>query len=194
MRDRISAHVRRNVVGYIALFAALGGTAQAAVGLNPGKVRSTTTTTSASLPGTPGGLPGTPDDSGSVAARPRFTSSVEGTHGGWTDVPLTDHTWTQAAGELELLAGTVVIETPDGCTGSFGNALVLLVDGKAATFAAAPAAPASSTLTVPFVIGTLSEPGRDTEHTLSARFGNSCTKDGEDYTIKDVQVDVLKFH
>ena len=133
------------------------------------------------------------DGSGSIGARARLTKSVTATHGGSTDIPLTDNTWTQAADDLELLAGTVVMSLPASCTGAFGNALTLSVDGNATTFAAAPPAFKASTLTVPFLIGTLSEPSRDTEHKLTAKFANSCTKNGEDYTVKDVKVDVLKF-
>src|SRR5438105_3749973 len=107
MRHRITTRVRRNVVGYLALFVALAGTSAAAAGLKP-------------------------SDGQGVPAPP---------------------------------AG-----------------------------AAAPTSPASSKLTVPFVVGTLTEPGRSTQHKLSARFGVSCTKDGEDYTLEDVKVDVLKFN
>jgi hypothetical protein len=71
--------------------------------------------------------------------------------------------------------------------------LTLSVDGNATTFAAAPAPPASGTVTMPFIIGTLSEPSKDTPHKLTAKFGNSCTKNGENYTVKDVKIDVLMF-
>ena len=130
----------------------------------------------------------------SIGARARSTSAVVAKHGGSADIPLTDNTWTQGADELELLAGTVVISNPASCTGGFGNVLTLTVDGKAVTFAAAPAAFQAGTTTVPFLIGTLSEPGRDTTHTLTAKFANACTKGGEDFKVDNVQVDVLKFH
>jgi hypothetical protein len=209
MPDRITAHVRGNAVGYIALCATLAGTSYAAVGLRPDSVRTMAMDSAAvsrfqlalqSVDGTnpadgtaaptdPAGASGT----GSIGARARLTSSVVATKGGSTDIPLTGNTWTQAAGELELLAGTVAITIPSSCTGSFGNALTLSVDGNATTFAAAPAPPASGTVTMPFVIGTLSESRRDTQHKLTAKFGNSCAKNGENYTVKAVQVDVLKF-
>ena len=225
MRRMITTRVRRNVVGYLALFVALAATSHGAAGLKPGDVRTTalaSATGDANDPGAPpdgrgdqpgapsdgqGDQPGAPSDGqaqpappagspgpGNIGARARFSSPVVAKHGGWTDISLTGNTWTQGAQDLELLAGTMVIKTPATCTGSLGNALVLSVDGTTTTFAAAPAAPASSKLTVPFVVGTLTEPGRSTQHKLSARFGVSCTKDGEDYTLEDVKVDVLKFH
>jgi hypothetical protein len=131
--------------------------------------------------------------SGNIGAR-AHGSSVVAKHGGSTDVPLTGDSWTQSPQELDLVAGTMDVSIPASCTGGFANALTLSVDGKATTFAAAPGPPASGTLTVPFLIGTLSEPGRDTQHKLSAKFANSCTKNGEDFTIKALKVDVLKFH
>jgi hypothetical protein len=128
-----------------------------------------------------------------ISARARGKSTLA-KHGGSTDIPLSGNTWTQAADEVELIAGTVVISNPGSCTGGFGNALTLSVDGNPTTFAAAPPAFKAGTATIPFVIGTLSEPGRDTDHKLTAAFGNACTKNGEDYTVKDVKIDVLKFH
>jgi hypothetical protein len=209
MRHRITTHVRGNVVGYIALCATLAGTSYAAVGLRPGTVRTAALENAGvirfqlagqSVDGTnPGAGTVVPPDpagavgSGSIGASARLTSSVVATKGGSTDIPLTGNSWTQAANELELLAGTVAISIPTSCTGSFGNALTLSVDGNTTTFAAVPAPPTSGTVTMPFVIGTLSEPGRDTQHKLTAKFGNSCAKDGENYTVKDLKVDVLKF-
>jgi len=98
------------------------------------------------------------------------------------------------AQELELVAGTVKFTIPKSCTGGFGNALVLSVDGAATTFASVPGPPTSGTVTVPFLIGTLSEPGQNTDHKLTAKFTDTCSKAGEDYKIDDVKIDVLKFH
>jgi hypothetical protein len=199
------------VVAYVAIFATLGGTSYAAAGRTdpaadyrngrPGR------TAGPNVPNVPGGPdrnggsdgavdptdPGGAVGTGNVGARARSTSSAVAKHGGATDIPLTGATWTQAADEVQLLAGTAVISNPGKCTGGFGNALTLSVDGDATTFAAVPPAFKAGTATVPFVIGTLSEPGRDTEHKLTAQFANSCSKNGEDYTVEDVKVDVLKF-
>jgi hypothetical protein len=121
---------------------------------------------------------------------------VTAKHGGSTDVPLNGGSWKQSIGELQLLAGTMVVSTPANCTGGFGNALTLSVDGAVTTFAPVLTAPGAgaTTVTIPFAVGTLGEPDRDASHTLTAKFANSCSKDGEDYAIKAVQVDVLKFH
>jgi hypothetical protein len=252
MRRTITAHVRRNVVVYVALFATLGGTSYAAVALTPVTMRTagvaggavtplelarhnrgdnnggdSSPTTGASDPGAPsdgqagpsdgqGGPPngqagpsdgqgGPPNGQagpanpggaagpGSIGARVRGTSAVA-KHGGSTDIPLTGNTWTQPAAELELVAGTVKITIPSSCTGGFGNALLLSVDGNATTFASIPGPPTKGTVTLPFLIGTLSEPGKDTDHKLTAKFTDTCTKAGEDYKIEDVKIDVLKFN
>jgi hypothetical protein len=118
---------------------------------------------------------------------------VTAPHGASTNAPLTAASWTQSSGELDLITGSATIQVPSTCTGSFGNSLMISVDGQAQTFAVAPTAPASSTITVPLVVGTLTEPNNDTQHTLTAAFANSCTKSGEDYTVSDVKLDVVKF-
>jgi hypothetical protein len=213
MSHRITGHVRRNAVAYLALAASVS-----AVGLKPGDGRpagsvkpavarfelaghssdDTTDTTDSD-----GSTDTTSSDNSttSTAAPPAsnigaraHSRSIVAKHGGSTDIPLTGDSWTQSPQELNLVAGTMDIAIPAKCTGGFGNAMTLSVDGKATTFAAAPGPPASGTVTVPFLIGTLSEPGQNAQHKLSAKFNNACTKSGEDFTIKDVQIDVLKFH
>jgi hypothetical protein len=197
MRHRLTAHPLRTTIGYLGLFLALvitlGGTAYAA-GRRPPDGRHAPIPEQPANPSDPTGPIGG-DGAGNIGARARTTSSVAAKHGGWTNVPLDGGSWTQPSGELELLAGTMVVATPANCTGGFANALTLSVDGQATTFAPAASAPGAgaTTLTIPFAVGTLSEPDRDAPHTLTAKFGNSCTKAGEDFTVKDVQVDVLKF-
>jgi hypothetical protein len=234
MRTAIFAHLRGNIVGYTALFLALGGTSYAAVQLSPGSVTSRAlargavthtklaansvtganvkagtltgsvfksgTITNGAIRGPKGDQgpagpagPAGPGGGASVGARARFSGGVTGTHGAQTAVPLSGaNTWTQAANELDLITGSMTVTVPSTCTGSFGNALIASVDGTPAAFATAPTAPAGATLTIPFIIGTLAEPGQAAQHTLTATFGNSCTKDGEDYGVKDVKVDVIK--
>jgi hypothetical protein len=239
MRATVFAHLRGNIIAYVALFASLGGTSYAAVRLKPGSVTSaalaTRSVTHAKLArnsvtslnvaqgtltsgdfksGTlvkgavagpkgdrgsqgasgpagaagPQGLPG----GASVGARARFTGSLSAPNGASTSVPLTANTWTQVANELDLIAGSVTVNVPASCTGSFGNALVVSVDGTANTFATAPTAPASGTLTMPFVVGTLADAAQSTPHTVTASFGNSCTKSGENYTVTNVSLDVIR--
>jgi hypothetical protein len=239
MAARIVAHLRGNIIAYVALFVALGGTSYAAVRLKPGSVSSAalakgavthsklarnSVTSPNVAPGSltsadfksgtlvkgavsgpkgdkgdagPRGAAGGPGPQGlpggaSVGARARLSGSVSAPKGASTSVPLGANTWTQVANELDLITGSMTLQIPSSCTGSFGNALALSVDGTPTTFAVAPTAPASGTVTVPFVVGTLTEPAQATPHTVTASFGNSCTKDGETYTVTDVKLDVIR--
>jgi hypothetical protein len=141
----------------------------------------------AGAPG-PQGLPG----GASVGLRPRFSGSINAPKGSSTSIPLTGNTWTQVANELDLITGSMTVQIPSSCTGSFGNALVLSVDGTATTFAIAPTAPASGTVTMPFNVGTVTESAQAAPHTVTAALGNSCTKDGENFTVSDVKLDVIR--
>jgi hypothetical protein len=38
------------------------------------------------------------------------------------------------------------------------------------------------------------EPTASTSHTITAALANSCTKSGEDFTVNNVKLDVLKFN
>jgi hypothetical protein len=263
MARKLIVHLRDNVVAYIALSAALGGTSYAAVHLAPGSVTSRalapgavthdklapSSITSANIrrgsltraafargiltsgangangatgsagasgkngtaganggsgtagtvgragPAGPQGPTGTAGANGSsaIALHARGAGSVNAPHGASTDVPMSDATWTQAPGELDLVTGTARFKIPSSCTGSFGNSLVLSVDGTPATFAVAPSAPAGSTVTMPFIVTPAMEPSGSTSHRVSASLANSCTKGGEDYTVDDVKVDVVSF-
>jgi hypothetical protein len=249
MLSRILNHLRGNAVGYVALFAALGGTSYAAVTLAPGSVKSRALANGAvthaklarnsvqannllahSLTGAafkPGALakalngtngtngtngaggsggrdgaagPGGPmgpaghDGSASVALRARSTGSTTAPHGASTTVPLSSASWTQAPNDLDLITGSMAVSIPASCTGSFGNSLVISVDGTPVTFGLAPTAPASTTETVPFAVSELMEPGGDTQHTIKAALANTCTKSGEDYSVSNVKIDVAAFH
>jgi hypothetical protein len=248
MPQKVVAHLRSNVIGYLALFVALGGSSYAAVRLAPGSVTTSAlaphavthaklgkssvsaanivnrSLTSSDLkpgailqglkgdvgskgaagPSGLGGIDGLKGDAGpqgppgrdgsaSLGAKARLASAVSAPHGANTNVPVNGGSWTQSAGELDLITGTTTVHTPAGCTGSFGNSLVVSVDGTPTTFAAIPAVPASTTVTVPLVVGTLSEPDSDVQHTLTAQLANSCTGKGEDYSVSDVKIDTIKF-
>jgi hypothetical protein len=135
------------------------------------------------------------DGSASVALRARMAGTgVTAPHGSATNVPLTAGSWTQAANDVNLVTGAITIAIPATCTGSFGNSVVMSVDGIPNTFALAPTAPANTTVTVPLVVSEVMEPGADKQHTVTARVQNSCTKSGEDYTITDAKLDVVNFH
>jgi hypothetical protein len=249
MPHRLLAHVRGNLIGYVALFIALGGSSYAAVRLTPGSVTAralakgavthsklaNNSVTSANITnGTiaagdfkagsvlqglkgdvgsagaqglkgfdglsgpkgaagPTGTQGPPghDGNASIAARARLANSVTAPHGASTTVPLTSASWTQGAGQLELLAGSVTMTVPPSCTGSFGNSLVVSVDGAAQTFAIAPTAPAKASVTMPIEVGTLSEPDGATQHTMTAALANSCTKSGEDFAVTAARLDAV---
>jgi len=144
----------------------------------------------------PQGAQGAPgrDGSASIGASARLSGGeVTAPRGASTNVPVTGGAWTQSAGELDLVTGNMTVRIPATCTGSFGNALVVSIDGKAHTFGLAPPQPASSTVTVPLVVGTLSPPAADTGRTLTAALGNSCTGDGENYVVTSLELDVVKF-
>jgi hypothetical protein len=131
------------------------------------------------------------DGSAAIAAKIRLGNTVTAPHGSSTSVPLSGGSWTQSAGQINLLAGTITLAVPASCTGSFGNSLVVSVDGQANTFALAPTVPAGTTVTMPVVVGTLSEPDAATQHTMTASFSNSCTKGGEDYAVNGAKLDVI---
>ncbi|WP_196807568.1 collagen-like triple helix repeat-containing protein [Candidatus Solirubrobacter pratensis] len=243
--QRVLVHLRSNIVAYVALFVALGGSSYAAVRLAPNSVTTRTiakgavtnaklakgaVTTSSVRNGTLAstdfgkgqllkglrgdvgnagsegnmglaGIPGLKGDAGpagqngsaSIALKARSSGSVSAANSASTSIPLSGNTWTQSAGELDLITGNVTVGIPASCTGSFGNAVVISVDGNAQTFAVAPSSPASRTVTVPVNVGTLSEPGGDATHTLTAAVANSCTKGGENYAVSNARFDVLAF-
>ncbi|MCW2963292.1 MAG: collagen-like protein [Actinomycetia bacterium] len=137
----------------------------------------------------PAGIAG----SAAVQVRASSTGSVAAPHGASTSVPLSGASWTQAAGDLDLVVGSVTLQTPSACTGSFGNALVINVDGTATTFALAPTTPASTSVTLPIAVAGIMEPGASTSRTVSAALANNCTKSGEDFTVSNVKLDVVKF-
>ena len=227
MPERLLSHLKRNLVAYVALFVAIGGSSYAAVQLTPGSVRTRAlaaravthsklannsitsknvanhSLTSADVArgllrrGAPGakGPAGPAGRNGGayVGARARSKGTVQATNGATTNVPLSGGGWTQGANELDLIAGTMTVKTPATCTGSFGNALVVNVDGKATTFGMPPQT-ASTTVTLPILVGTLTEPGDSTKHQMTAALGNSCTKQGEDFAVSNVKLDVLKFN
>lgn len=239
MPSRIFNHVRGNAVGYVALFAALGGSSYAAVEIPAGSVHSVQLANGAvthaklasssigaanfqpgalakalsgikagngkaganGAPGSggltgPAGPTGAPGANGSagIVMKAHGTGTVTAPNGASTAVPLSGATWTQAANDLNLITGSVDIGIPSACTGSFGNALVVAVDGVPNTFAVAPTSPTSATATIPFVVSELMEQGSAKLHTITTTLANSCTKSGEDYTVSNVKIDVVNFH
>jgi hypothetical protein len=140
----------------------------------------------------PVGAPGH-DGNASVVLRARGTAQVTAPHGSATDIPLTGTNWSQGANDLNLVTGAVTMQTPSSCTGSYGNAVLISVDGVPNTFVAAPTAPANALVTVPVVISELTEPGAGTQHAITAKLTNTCTKSGEDFKVTDAKIDVVAF-
>jgi hypothetical protein len=144
-------------------------------------------------PGGPAG-PAGQDGSASIVMKARQKGSVTAPHGAATTIPLSSASWTQGSKDLNILAGSVTIKVPSACTGSFGNSVLVSVDGTLSTFGLAPTFPASSTITVPIAVGELMEPGGSKSHQISAKLANTCSKSGEDYTVSGAKLDVLSFH
>lgn len=204
MQDKTTPDGSGKLVRRLALAAALGGTVYLALGLAQPAVHSAAfvsgaasrtsaeaedsppeSTTSTTAP--------QPQEGSHIAARVRLAAPVAAKKQDWTPVTLIDNTWTQGANDLQLIAGTVRLTIPAKCTGSFGNALTLMVDDAPITFATAPTEPAGTTMTLPFLVGTLSEPGQEATHTMTAKFGSSCTQEGEEFKVEEIKVDVLTF-
>jgi hypothetical protein len=141
------------------------------------------------------GPPGRPghDGNASIVVRARGTAQVTAAHGSSTSVPLNGTSWSQGANDLNLMTGAMTIQTPSSCTGSYGNGVLISVDGIPNTFVVAPTAPASTRVTVPMVVSELTEPGANTKHSVTATFTNTCTKSGEDFTVTDAKIDVVAF-
>jgi hypothetical protein len=131
---------------------------------------------------------------GSIVVRSQGTGAVTGSHGATINIPLSGAGWTQGPNDLNLIAGSVSLKTPPSCTGSFGNSVLVQVDGVTTTFGVAPTAPASSNVTVPIAVGEVMEPGASKPHQLTAQIANSCTKAGEDFTVTGTKLDVISFH
>jgi hypothetical protein len=134
------------------------------------------------------------DGNASIVLRARGTGPVTIPHGSSTNIPLTGTTWTQAANDLDLVTGAMTIETPSSCTGSFGNAVLISVNGVPNTFVSAPTFPPNTSVTMPVLVSDLTEPGSGANRTITAKLANACTKAGEDYTITNAKLDVVSFH
>jgi hypothetical protein len=134
------------------------------------------------------------DGNASIVMASHGTGSVTAPHAATTNVPLTGASWTQGPNDVNLIMGSMSLGIPASCTGSFGNDLVVSVDGNPNTVAVAPTTPASTTVTVPFIVSELTQPGGSQQHTITAKLANTCTGSGEDFTVSNVKVDVVNFH
>ncbi|HSV40085.1 MAG TPA: hypothetical protein VLI04_15100 [Nocardioidaceae bacterium] len=183
----IRQHLRNNVVGYLALVIAMGGTSYAAVQLQAGQVKTKhlanqAVTSKKVKDGTikardvKGKVLGT----SRVLARPRFTGNV-GVVNDITEVPMSAAGWTQAANEMTTFVGQFTLDTPSSaqCGGADKEVTLEVMVGSRPVL--------SRTIsTVSWVgVGTrvyhldlswvLFEPGAPTPQTVEARFWDTCT-------------------
>lgn len=174
MIQRIIQAVRRNIVGWLALFVALGGTSVAASHYLITSTKQIKPSVLKQLRGAAGhsglqgpagargaegpagtnGPEGKPGANGTVViARGRSISAVtSATKPASSPFPVTGSTWTQRAEELDLLVGQASITTPakSQCTdGGFnGETFVqIFVDGKEVARASAGATETPETVT-----------------------------------------------
>jgi hypothetical protein len=140
----------------------------------------------------PKGAPGDPGASGpagaEVLARARATAPVAASGGAGADVPLTGNTWSQAAGEDEIVFGTVTLQAPAACNAGMDYFSVpIYLDGSLVSSFSAYSPPSGTTT---FVLPLAFAPAADTSHTLVAKAQESCTS-GSHYTVTDLKLDVL---
>jgi hypothetical protein len=163
------------------------------------------------VPGPPGpkGDTGATGASGppgaAVATHVRSTGSVASAASG-APVPwqqLTGSSWTQKAGETNVLYGQVTINIPSACDGFGSGALTVKVDGmnagNASTIAAGPTLGSSVRVPINFpppgafgyIGGAFVAPTADTPHTVTAQVTDSCGGAGQHFTFDSLGIDVV---
>jgi hypothetical protein len=155
------------------------------------------------------GVPGPPGPSGtSIILRSR-ASGIDAVPNDWVDVALSPSTWTQSATEVDLLTGSIRVTAPATCNGYTGNADLqteTYVDGNLLPDQTDINIPVGTTRTVPlaFTAGNgsafgapgapyfLFEPGAITNRQVDIEAHDNCLDPGEDFTIQQVGVDVIR--
>jgi hypothetical protein len=132
--------------------------------------------------------------SASIVMAAHETGSVTAPQSASTSVPLAGASWTQGPNDVNLIMGSMSVGIPASCTGSYGNDLVVSVDGVPNTVAIVPTTPASTTVTVPFIVSELMQAGASQQHTITAKLANTCTQSGEAFTVSNVKIDAVNFH
>jgi hypothetical protein len=221
MLSRLGSHVRHNVIGYVALFFALTGSALGAStvlhsgdpaggdltgtypnpSIAPNAVNgSKVADGSLSAADFSGPLPG------SVVARAHGSSSVS-TAGGPNPYPLSGNTWTQAANETDLFVGQITYDLPPGgCDPDTAEVVVqIAVNGKPVTVATVEVGGDSTSPQTQDLIftrengfagtfpGITFEPGSAIARTLTAQVSGPCSATG-DFTVTSVKVNAIGFH
>jgi hypothetical protein len=169
------------------------------------------------LPGVPGakgtngtngtnGANGTPGANGTtVVLRARGGGVSTSTGGTIVDVPLTNATWTQPAGESHFVYGSTTITAPATCGGGGGSLGLLFLDGDMSHpigVFGGPGVANGTTTTSPVAmlllggLGTaavfpLVDPDVATTHTLTAQMDDDCTGADERFTLNTIKLDVM---
>ncbi len=155
------------VVAMLALILALGGTAAASIKLAASGAHA-------------------------VVARARSVGPVTAAVSPIED-PLTGAMWKQGAEELQQITGRVVVTaTATACTET-GRDIIQIEDSDEPVEAIRPGGfgkGSPTTITFPFTVRFLFEPGTVTNHTLTVRAFNGCPTEG-DFTINSASIDVV---
>ena len=149
----------------------------------------------------------TPDNLDTHVARPSGSTDVATVGSGYGDrveYPLDDATWTQPAGEFEMVvSGTMTVTLPASCGGQYYDATVeaQITDDPGSsvnTFSQIRALsyPPGETVTQPFDLGSggirpIPSPEADAPHALTAMVWDNCSEPGEDAVVNSVDLDLI---
>ena len=136
-----------------------------------------------------------------VAARARSIAPLTLSNSPQDD-PLTGNTWTQQAGELDVLFGQVMVSNPTGCTdiviagppptsvpGSMSGEID--VDGNpVATFISFPGGVGPTPTPVSVTPAAIFEPTASTPHTVTVKAQDNCNS-GTHFVLNSVSIDVM---
>jgi Collagen triple helix repeat (20 copies) len=137
-----------------------------------------------------------------VAARVRSTREIATGSAGWPGVvwPLTANTWTQRAGETDLLVAQVDVHSPAVCdkAGEYEPYAYLTVnlDGAAVGSGYVSFYPGSGgrTQTIGlyfYPVSALLAPDDPVSHVVTARVTDTCAGAGQDFTFESFKLDVI---
>jgi hypothetical protein len=150
-----------------------------------------------------------PADLKSIVAKPRGNTAVSSGDSGPVSYPLSNNTWTQPVGEVELIAGSVTYTTPSSCSqvsdpAAFGHGVVNIqitggAGGSAGAAAYLVALPSNTARSAPLVASPfvtampvpLFEPASNTAHTVSAQVSDTCDNAGENFVVSSVKIDII---
>ena len=124
---------------------------------------------------------------GAVVARPRSETPQTATNS-LADYPLADNTWTQQAGETDLVFAEIEATPPADCGGISAVRAEISINGQVVGFAAQVGPSAFKDIGS----GVLFEPGSATGRTATVRIQDDCTT-GQHFTVNSVKVVVLGF-